>query len=315
MKAPSAAKASAATIRTTLVLAALAAAGAGTALAVSTQTWTREGDSFRAGSAEGMVVTPDGRLAPGPKAEVLARPDSAVLWSVALAGSEVLAGAGEDKGLLRVGGAAGAAVPKLGGQEVFALAPGGANVVYAATGPRGAVFRVDIARGEAKEIFRPDATYIWALLPLPDGALAVATGLPARVHRVDAKGAASVLWQTDEPHVRALAAGPNGRVLAGTAGSGRLVELDGKGKAFTLWDSDRPEVVAIASDAEGTVWAAFAGTAKAGEADSSKPSARSAGTVNVTVRASRGGGDGDGGDDDAPRSSSSPPADDKGAAS
>ncbi len=282
---------------------------AGPARAVNTQTWSRDADMFRAGTLEGTVVTPDGLLLPAPAARVIARPEPALIWSVLDAGGDVLAGAGEKAGLLLAkpgtgegggtigggaigGGAIGggsitAIVPALkGAGNVVALARGAKGELYAATGPQGAVYRVDVGKNGAQEIFKPQATYIWALLPLPDGALIVATGLPGKVYRVEKGGASSVLWETQDSHVRALALGPTGKVLAGTAGSGLLVELDGKGGAYTLWDSERPEVVAIATDARGTIWAAFTGTAGKNEAapGGARPPAKSGGTVNVTVK-------------------------------
>ncbi len=342
MTRPAAARAALAFSLVPAVLPLVLAAAITPARAVTTQAFVREGDTLRAGTFEGMVATPDGRLVPGPRAEVVARPESAVIWSLVLAGGEVVAGAGEEKGLLRIvpakPGAAGEAAaatkpgatgeaaaaaptkpaPQIGGQDVFALAasPKDKDVVFAATGPEGAVYRVDLGRGEAREIYRPQATYVWALLPLADGGLVVATGLPGRVVRVDGRGGGTPvpLWETKESHVRALALGGNGRVLAGTSGGGLLVELDGKGQAYTLWDSDRPEVAAIAVDAAGTVWAAFAGSGRGGaSAAESKASARSAGTVSVTVRARppAGGGGGGGGDEDADATARATAADDK----
>ncbi len=273
---------------------------AGPARAVNTQSWTRDAEMFRAGTLEGTVVSPDGLLLPALEARVIARPEPALVWSVLDDGGDVLAGAGEKAGLLLAkpgtvrgggtaqgGGSIAAVVPALkAAGNVVALARGAKGEIYAATAPQGAVYRVDLGKNGAQELFKPQATYIWALLPLPDGALIVATGLPGRVYRVEKGGASSVLWETQDNHVRALALGPSGRVLAGTAGSGLLVELDGKGGAYTLWDSDRPEVVAIATDARGTVWAAFTGAAGKGEAGpgAARPPAKGGGTVNVTVR-------------------------------
>lgn len=257
------------------------------AAAVTVQTWVREGDTLRAGTVEGTVVTPDGLLAPGLQAHTLARPETAVLWGILAAGDAVLVGAGENLGLLRVSAANVAAIPQIkGGPDIFAVARGAGGEIYAATSPSGAVYQVDLQKGEAKEIFKPLATYIWALLPLPGGDLAVATGLPGKVFRLNPKGGAPApIWETKNDHVRALALGQAGKILAGTAGAGQLFELDGKGGAFVLWDSGRPETSAITVDAKGTVWAAFVGPVgktEAAGAGAAKP--RTAGSISVTVR-------------------------------
>lgn len=266
--------------------------GAAPALAVTTQTFTRDGDLFRIGTPEGMIVTPDGRLAPGPRPNVVHRPATGVLWGLAASGDVALAAAGEKAGLHRIdASAAGKPVETIAGidrgVEVFAVvrAPAGRATFYAATGPQGAVYEVDAAKKTAKTLFTPEATYIWALVPLPGGDLAVATGLPGKVFRVDAKGRATELWSTADPHVRALALDTDGTLLAGTAGTGQLVRLDGKGGAFVLFDSDRPETAALAVDAGGTIWAAFAGArgAKESGAPAAPRAAVQGGTIGITV--------------------------------
>ncbi len=273
---------------TSLVAALVLCGAAPSASAVTVQTWVREGETLRAGAVDGAVITPDGLLAPGPKQQALARPATAVLWSVLVQDGEVIAGAGENLGLLRVSPAGAASIPGVkGGPDIFAAVRGPAGQVFAATSPSGAVFRVDLKKGQAQEIFKPQATYIWALLALPDGGLVVATGLPGRVFRLDSKGGAPTqIWETASDHVRALALGRDGKILAGTAGPGRLVELDGKGGAFVLWDALRPETTAIALDAKGTVWAAFAGAPAKAEAPAAAPGKpREGGSISVTVRA------------------------------
>lgn len=259
-------------------------------LAVSTQTWIRERDTFKAGTVEGMVVSPDLLLKPGLASQVLVRPETGVLWSLLPLPDGLLLGGGEKTNLMRLdsqGKVTSLAIP--GAPEVLALARGSAGEVFAANGPSGAVFRVNPATGEVREIWRPKATYIWALLPLPDGTMAVATGLPGRVFRLDPKqGKAETIWETTEDHVRSLALTPKGKILAGTTGSGLLVELDGKGGAFYLLDSDRTEAIALAVDSDGVIWAAFAGGSKAaGGAPAAAASKESlpAFASSVTVRA------------------------------
>jgi len=263
------------------------------AAAVSTQTWSRAGALLRAGTLDGMVVTPDGRLAPAPRARVAARPPSAVLWSLLADGDGAIVGAGERGGALRIGadGATttlatfGTGPGQMSGAELFALARVG-GTVYAATGPRGALYALD-GRGGARKLLEPQAVYVWALAALPDGALAVATGLPGKVLRVAPDGAVRELWSAPDDHVRSLAIGPDGALYAGTAPHGLVARLDGKGNGFVLYDAERPETVALAVDAGGTLWAAFAGSpAKAEAAAAARPAAQRGATVEVTVRAS-----------------------------
>ncbi|MBP7149043.1 MAG: hypothetical protein KBD01_16060 [Acidobacteria bacterium] len=259
-------------------------------LAAGTETWRREGKLLRAGTLDGMMVSPAGALVPGLATEELGRPGVSSLWDVVAVGDDVFVAAGEGRGVLRF--RRGKDPEPVGGlgkdPEVFALAAGPAGSLYAATGPSGAVYRIDTGTGKGEEIFRPDATYIWDLLALPDGALIVATGLPGTVVRIEPTRARKVIWETSEPHVRTLALGPDGKVLAGTAGSGLLVELDGRGKGFVLWDSARPETVAIETGPGGTIWAAFAGspgTDSGGAAEKPRRGEpRESGGASITVR-------------------------------
>ncbi len=262
-------------------------------LGVETETWTREGRTFLVGSFEDMIAAPHGGLQPGAERIGLPTPPVPVLWDALIAHDHYFVAAGDGAGVLML--EAGSAEPvsfALADQgEVLALAAGERGVIYAATGPKGAVYRIDVRRGTSEEIFRPEATYIWDLLVLEDGDLAVATGLPGEVLRVDPKsGRSTRLWQTLDPHVRCLGL-REGKILAGTAGSGWIAELDGNGNAFVLWDSDRTEVVDVLVDDKGTLWAALSGSpGKAesggtGERPREEEKARKGAHTTITVRA------------------------------
>ncbi len=280
--------------RGALFAAGLALAGPA-AQAVETEVWVREGKTLRAGTFEGMSLAPSGALVAGPAATTLGRPEAPVLWDALLAGDEALAGSGEAMGLWRL--AAGTDAQRLPGlpadPDVFALARGEQGEIYLATGPRGAVYRFDRAKGAFEELARPDAVYIWDLAVLPGGDIALATGMPGRVLRVaHATRQVTTLWETREPHVRRLALAPDGTLYAGTAGSGLLVRLDGKGGGFVVWDSERPEVSAIAAGPEGQLWAAFAGATGRAEGGGTGERARKveggeapATTISVRARA------------------------------
>ncbi len=270
------------------------------AAASSPVTWTREGASFRVGTFEGMVVTPSGFLAPGPARVVHDVPGATLAWDVLPGkdGEAYLAG-GAGAGLWVLGADGLAEIGGLEGEpEILALARGRRGRVFLATGPAGAIYRLDRRREEAIEVYRPRATYVWDLLPTDRGTLLVATGLPGRVLEIDPeKGTlVRVLWESPDPHVRSLALDRQGRVLAGTAGSGLLVRLAGDGSAFVLWDSPRPETVAIVPSPDGSIWAAFSG--KPGEAESGgtgerpRKENRRTKTVSITVKPAAASGEG-----------------------
>lgn len=232
--------------------------------ASGTVAWSREGIDFKNGTLEGMMISPEGALVPRPEAQVLDRPEAPLIWDLVLEKDGLWAAGGVGGGLTRFGfdGKKESVTGWPGDPEVFAVARGSRGDLFAASGPAGAVYRVDTAQRRAQEIYRPAATYIWDLLVLPTGELVVATGLPGKVLKVDPahpERPAITLWETKDPHVRSLALGRDGKLLAGTSGSGWVVQLDGKGGAFVLWDADRPEVVAMTVDGRGTIWAAVSG--------------------------------------------------------
>lgn len=256
--------------------------------AVENRVWVREGDTFRVGQLEGMLVSPDGRMMPGPERVELGRPAEAVLWDGAFLGEDLLVAAGAPARVLRYGKGGGAPVERFlpGGGQAFAVAVGRRGEVFAASGPEGAVYRLDMAKGKVEEIFRPEAEYIWDLAVEGNGNLLVATGLPGAVYEIDPRGKkVTTLWESRDPHVRCLAVDGE-TVLAGTVGSGLLVRLDGKGRAYVLWDSNRPETSALAVGAQGTIWAAFTGTPGKAESGGTGEPARSEeknGTATTTI--------------------------------
>ncbi len=265
----------------------------GTAMAVEEQSWTREGAGFRAGRLEGMLITPEGALAPAPARIEIGRPAEGVLWDAAFSQGRLLVAVGDPARVLVYARPGQPAIEHFlpDGGQAFALAPGRKGIVYVATGPEGAVYRLDPSKGEVEEIYRPEAKYIWDLLRLPSGELLVATGLPGTVVRIDPDGGrAKVLWKSRESHVRCLAAGA-GRILAGTSDSGWVVEISPDGGAYVLWDSDRGEVSALTIGPTGSVWAAVSGSRQKRESGASLPSSTrknggaSRATTTITVRA------------------------------
>jgi hypothetical protein len=67
----------------------------------------------------------------------------------------------------------------------------------------------------------PDATSVWAALPLKDGSVLLGTGAGGRIYRVRA-GKVEIAAETGAMAVSALALGPGGDVVAGTFPDGRL---------------------------------------------------------------------------------------------
>jgi hypothetical protein len=240
--------------------AALAAALAACAFSSGTQAWEMSSYSdFVRGRFDGISLSREGRLSLAPKMETVFTSDQPVIWSVA---------------------------------------EGPDGTLYAGTGHRGRVFRIDrtgkgsllwtaeqpevfavavdrsgvvyagtspdgkvyrIEGGKATEYFAPKTRYIWSLATGPDGALYVGTGDQGKVFRVSGPGRGELYYDTGQSHITGLAVDSEGRVLAGTEPNGILYRISAKDKAFVLYDANLPEIRAIVPMPDGTVYAAALG--------------------------------------------------------
>jgi hypothetical protein len=253
-----------------------------TAFAATTQTWEMSGyQDFSRGRLNGLSLTSDGKLRPGPRMTTVFDSGQPDIWSVTQApdGSLYL-GTGNRGRLFRIDGAGKSSLVWTASEpEIFAVTVDSRGVVYAATSPDGKVYRID--NGKAVEYFAPGARYIWALAVAPDGALMVATGDQGKIFRVTAAGQGSVYYETGQAHVTALAFDAQDRLLAGSEPNGLLYRITAPGKAFVLYDSSLPEIRAIATAPDGTIYAAAlgGGVARRVNAASSASSTSAGGAV------------------------------------
>jgi sugar lactone lactonase YvrE len=190
--------------------------------------------------------------------------------------------------------------PIFSGTEPFiwSVAQTPAGDIYAGTGNRGQLYRIDpggkssliwtapqpeifaivadakgvvyagtspdgkiyrIENGKATEYFDPKSPYIWALALAPDGALYAGTGNNGTVFRITAANTGEAYYATGQANVTGLAFDREGRLLAGTEPNGILYRITAKDKAFVLYDANLPEIRAIASDPDGSIYAVALG--------------------------------------------------------
>ena len=218
---------------------------------------------FIAGKMDGVALSRDGRLTTAPQLDTLFSSGQPVIWSVI---------------------------------------PGPAGSIYAASGHRGRVYRVDangaatviwtadrpevfalaanaqgdvyaasspngkiyrIRGGQATEYFDPKARYIWSLALAADGTLYAGTGDEGIVYKITGPAQGVPYYATGQGNVTGLMLDPQGRLLAGTEPNGILYRITAKDKAFALYDSTLPEVRALATTADGSVYVAGLGGALA----------------------------------------------------
>ncbi len=259
--------------------AAALAVAAPAAFPSSTAAWEMNSyNDFIRGRFAGVSLSRDGRLSLAPKMETIFTSDQPVVWGVAQ---------GPDGSLYAATGHRG---------RVYRVDPAGkASLLWTAEQPEVFAIAVDrngvvyagtspdgkvyrIENGKAAEYFAPKARYIWSLAVAPDGVLYVGTGDQGKVFRVDSSGKGEVYYETGQSHITGLALDAQGRLLAGSEPNGLLYRITAKDKAFVLYDANLPEVRAIVPMPDGTVYAAALGGSVAKRLQSAQQAAQSAGS-------------------------------------
>ncbi len=244
---------------TTLAACALASI----AVAEKTRFWRQSNfDEFDKGTAKGVALRSDGKLALAPRFSEAADPDTAYLWALRV----------DTKGNMYVAGGSNAKVVRVDAQgkssTVFESSELAAQAItldrqdnlYVGTSPDGKVYKVN-PKGESSVFFDPKTKYIWDLAIDASGTLYVATGDKGEIYSVTPDGKGQVYYKTEETHVRALTFDGKGNLIAGTDPSGLILRVD-KGpspQGFVLYETTRKEVTTLLADKAGNIYAAAIG--------------------------------------------------------
>jgi hypothetical protein len=216
---------------------------------------------FIAGRLNGVSLTRDGRLTLAPKTETLFASDQPIVWSVAQAQDGTLYAATGHRGrVYRIDRSGKAALLWTADQP---------EVFALALDAKGVLYAgtspdgkiYRIENGKASEYFAPGAKYIWSLAFARDGSLYAGTGDDGRIFRIAAAGKGEVWYETGQAHITCLAFDRDGRLLAGSEPNGILYRVYGKDKAFVLYDANLPEIRTIVPGPNGTIYAAALGGA------------------------------------------------------
>jgi len=229
------------------------------ALASGTAVWEMNSyPDFIRGRFDGVSLSREGRLSLAPKLDTVFSSDQPVIWSVVQAPDGSLYAATGHRG------------------RVYRIDPAGrSSLVWTAEQPEVFALAVDrdgvlyagsspdgavyrIENGKATEYFAPKARYIWSLAAA-GGVLYVGTGDQGKVFRVEAAGKGELYYETGQSHITGMAVDAQGRLLAGTEPNGLLYRITAKDKAFVLYDASLPEIRAIVPMPDGTVYAAALG--------------------------------------------------------
>ena len=255
----------------------LIAALAPALFASGTAAWEMNSYSdFVRGRFQGISLSREGRISLAPKVDTVFTSDQPVIWSVAEAPDGSLYAATGNRGRVY-------RIDKTGKSTLLWTAEQ-PEVFAIAVDRSGTVYAgtspdgkvYRIQNGTAAEYFAPHARYIWSLAVAPDGALYVGTGDQGKVFRVAQAGQGEVYYDTGQSHVTGLAVDSQGRLLAGTEPNGILYRISAKDKAFVLYDANLPEIRAIVPMPDGTVYAAALGGSIAKQAQAAAQAAQNA---------------------------------------
>jgi sugar lactone lactonase YvrE len=228
-------------------------------------------DDFERGTPNGIAITSDGRLVPGPESQAILTTPSTYVWSVAADhDGNAYVGTGTPATVLKVtpdGKSTTLFTSHDLSVQVVRVGPDGS--VYAATLPSGKVYKLNPAEtgktdANATVVFDPADTkekpkYVWDLAFDAQGRLYVATGGPAAVYRVADGGKPDLFFRSDEEHIRCLAFDKAGNLIAGSDGTGLIYRISPAGKAFVLYDSPKKEITSVTVAPDGTIYAAGVG--------------------------------------------------------
>jgi hypothetical protein len=271
-------------VRCAALAAALAAALPPALLPSGTATWEMNSyNDFVRGRFTGISLSREGRLSLAPKMDTVFTSDQPVIWSAAEGpDGSVYAATGHRGRVYRI---------DRSGKATLLWTADQPEVFALAVDAKGIVYAGSSPDGKvyriedskASEYFAPKARYIWCLTVAPDGALYVGTGDQGKIFRVESAAKGEVYYETGQSHITGMAVDSQGRLLAGTDPNGILYRISAKDKAFVLYNANLPEIRAIVPMPDGSIYAAALGGAVARQAQAANQAIQGTGAGAVPM--------------------------------
>jgi hypothetical protein len=214
---------------------------------------------FVRGRFENVALSRSGQLSAAQRFDTVFSSSEPYIWSIAQSPSgEIYAGTGNRGQLYRVDAS--------GKSSLLWTAPE-PEIFSIVSDPKGILYAgtspngkvYRIENGKATEYFDPKAPYIWSMAIAADGSLFVGTGNQGIVYRVTAPNKGEPYYSTGQANITSLSFDREGRLLAGSEPNGILYRISARDKAFVLYDANLPEIRAIASDPDGSIYAVALG--------------------------------------------------------
>lgn len=234
------------------------AAGAGSAGAARTREFRLGSpEAILEGTAEGVSITADGALEPGPAAARVFSGSVTYVWALVPDGHDgVYAATGSDGKVFHVRANQTAdEVASSFEYELFALAGTTDGALYFGGAPNGTLMRRS-PDGKTETLADFPEGLIWDVIATPGGAVYTASGENGEIYRIGRDGQAERVTGIPDAHVVSLAWWQN-RIVCGTDARGLLVAVDpASGEKQVLYDTTQEEVVAILPLGERLLFAA-----------------------------------------------------------
>lgn len=212
------------------------------------------------GELHSVSLSHQGRLTLAPELKALYRPDTEIIWAMAVAPDRrVFYGAGHD-GKIFVTDRSGSGTLYLDtdAPEVTALLFHSDGNLYAGTSPDGKLWVCD-PPGTATLVFDTEEKYIWDLLSDRSGDILIATGSKGKVFKVNpGEKQGELFFDTPDENVLSLTYDLKERLHAATQGKGRVYRWDEDHETtpVVLFEASSDEVRRIVVDPEGNIFAA-----------------------------------------------------------
>ena len=176
---------------------------------------------FVRGRFEGVSLSREGRISLAPKMDTVFTSDQSVIWSIA-------------------------------------QAPDGS--LYAATGHRGRVYRID-PQGKSSLLWTAEQPEVFAIAADRNGVVYAGTSPDGKVYRIE-NGQASEYFAPHTRYIWSLAVAPDGALFVGTGEQGKIFRVDapgahgaGPGKGDLYYSTGQSHVTGLAVDPQGRLLA------------------------------------------------------------
>lgn len=136
---------------------------------------------------------------------------------------------------------------------VWCMLPDGKGSVYAGTGNRGTIYKVD-ADGKASTFYDTDELQIHCLAKDSKGNLYAGTSPNGLVYKITPGGSATTLLDADEKYIVAIGTDSRDNVYAATGDKCKVYRIAPDGKSETVLDSSEAHALSLTADKDDNIY-------------------------------------------------------------